>query len=320
MHPAIKQLRRKLVYRGLSGAISMARALPDAVAFGILPRFGEPIVRQVCGNATIADNLRRAFGGERSEAGIRHLVADYHRHVCHRLVETIRLGGWSRERVLETTEVVGLRYLEAARAEGKGVIIIGGHVGNWEIAGAALARRGLPIWAVGRVQRYGELQAYLAAMRQEHGVGIIPTDSPRRCYRCLREQGLLALLIDVNPRAGGLVVPFFGHPAACAPGPAVLALKTGAPVITMSAQRLRERARYGHGYRHRVVIEPPLPISPTGDQERDVVDHTARFQRALEAAIRRAPEQWIWLYPRWELRSAPSRPEPGRTGCMPGRA
>ena len=106
-------------------------------------------------------------------------------------------------------------------------------------------------------------------------------------------------MIDQRVRQGGLLVPFFGHPASSAPGPAAIALKTDAPVVLIAARRITTpQGRV----RHRVEIQPPIPLIRSGDRERDLLENTARFQLAGEEAIRRAPAQWLWTHRRWGLK------------------
>ena len=95
------------------------------------------------------------------------------------------MGRWSPEQVLAATELEGQEHLEAARAEGRGVIVIGGHLGNWEIGGAGLAQRGFPLSVFSQPQRNSMLQDYLATARRRLGVEMIPRSSLRDCFACL---------------------------------------------------------------------------------------------------------------------------------------
>jgi KDO2-lipid IV(A) lauroyltransferase len=300
-------LKRQVYEHGLNAVMRLAPALPEWAALRLgraLGRLGAVAHPQ---RGLALENLRRAFGQELDEAGLRQLLRRFYEHASLTFFEIIRMGRWSREEAGTATEVVGLEHLEAARALGKGVIVIGGHLGNWEVGGAGLAQRGYPLSVVSQPQRNTLLQDYLAAARRRLDVDLIPRSSLRDCFACLRRNGLLVLMIDQRVREGGILVPFFGHPASSPPGPAAIALKTGAPVVPIAAQRVVGQRG---DIRHRVVIEPPLLLARTGDRERDLLENTARHQLAVEAAIRRCPEQWLWTHRRWGMKVV--KPRRGR--------
>ena len=103
---------------------------------------------------------------------------------------------------------------------------------------------------------------------------------------------MVGILLDQNAsRADGVFAPFFGVPASTSKGLAVLSLRTGAPVVPIFLRRTA-------GGRHFVEVEPAIPVPPDGDP----INYTAAFNRGIEAAIRRAPEQWFWIHRRWKTR------------------
>jgi KDO2-lipid IV(A) lauroyltransferase len=107
---------------------------------------------------------------------------------------------------------------------------------------------------------------------------------------------MVGILLDQNAtRREGVFVPFFGHAASTSRSVALLALRTGTPIVPIFIQR------EGVG-RHRVIVEPPLPLPPSNDLERAIVELTALCTQAIEAAVRRTPEQWLWSHDRWRTR------------------
>jgi KDO2-lipid IV(A) lauroyltransferase len=304
-------LRQRVYLHGLNGVMRLAPALAGPGAQPLARALGRIGGRLHPQRAMALENLRRAFGNELDEAGLRRLRAEFYEHAGLTFFEILQMGRWSAEQVLAATEMEGQEHLEAARAEGRGVIVIGGHLGNWEIGGAGLAQRGFPLSVVSQPQRNSMLQDYLATARQRLGVEMIPRSSLRDCFARLKANGLLVLMIDQRVREGGLLVPFFGHPASSAPGPAAIALKTGAPVVLIAARRVHGP---GGSARHRVEIQPPIPLIRTVDRERDLLENTARFQLAVEEAIRRAPAQWLWTHRRWGLRVVRPRRKRGSPG------
>jgi Kdo2-lipid IVA lauroyltransferase/acyltransferase len=138
-------------------------------------------------------------------------------------------------------------------------------------------------------------------LRRKAGVELI---DKRRAVRpvltALATGRMVGLLLDQNAaRREGVFVPFFGQPASTSRAMAVLALRTGTPVVPIFARREQ-------GARHRVVIHPPLkpPLNSAPDA---VVELTARCTAAIEAAIREAPEQWLWVHSRWRTRPPEER-------------
>lgn len=297
----MSRARDQAYHHGLNALVGLAPRLTDRGAVRWGHALGRAMTRFHPQRGLALGHLRHALGKELGEGEIQRLLGRFSEHVALTLFETIRLGQWGREEVLAATEVVGIEHLEAARAQGKGVILIGGHVGNWEIGGTAMSQRGYPLFVVSQPQRNSMLQEYLANARRRLGIELIPRISLRDCFAVLRRGDILVLMCDQRVREGGLMVPFFGHLAPSAPGPAALALKTGAPVIHTAPERLLDRRTPSGGYVHRLVIDPPIPVTEAGDRERDMLENTARHQQAIETAIRRAPEQWIWTQRRWTV-------------------
>jgi len=132
--------------------------------------------------------------------------------------------------------------------------------------------------------------------RRRSGVELIAKRQALPAMRdALRQGRMVGVLLDQNAsRTEGVFVPFFGIPASTSKALAVLSLRTGAPVVPIYIRR-------GEGGRHRVWADPPIPAPETGD----VADYTAAFNRSIEAAIRRAPEQWFWLHRRWKTEPGP---------------
>lgn len=168
------------------------------------------------------------------------------------------------------------------------------HLGNWELL--ALAHRLTPysLTVVVRPLDSPALQALAERVRRKTGVEII---AKRRALgavlSALAAGRIVGILLDQNAtRREGVFVPFFGRPASTSRALAVLALRTGAPIVPIFARR-------EPGGRHRVSVHPVLPVPETNDPERAVVELTAACARTIEGAIRETPEQWLWMHDRW---------------------
>ena len=169
------------------------------------------------------------------------------------------------------------KVVEEALAEGKGAIVISGHVGNWEMLGQAVAAAGFPVTTIATPFYDPRLTRWMNEWRTQLGLKILwrEGNSGKAILRVLRQNELMGFLIDQNTKTAGDYVPFFGRPAFTPTIPAAISLRTGAPVIFCWHQRLTER---------------------------------------LEAVIRQAPEQWVWMHRRWRSKrglllaaSGPSR-------------
>lgn len=188
-------------------------------------------------------------------------------------------------------EVRGMEYLEAGVRMGRGVVLMTGHFGNFELLGAWLGRT-FPVDFLVKPLSNPHVERWLAARRAKAGVGSLSTHgSLKRVYQSLRAGRCVAMLADQDARRAGVFVPFMGQPASTPAGPARLALATGAPIVMGFPVRQPDG-------RHILELEPPQLPGPEGADavERLTAWHTSR----LEAWVRRFPHQWFWLHRRWK--------------------
>lgn len=290
-------LRHRIEYLGYRLAMGVLRLVPEAVAL----RFGEGmgwlagVVFRIRWRTARA-HLLQAFP-ERSEAWRRRVARRCFRHLGREAVATFRLARLGAEGIRMRTEVVGLDALEEAAAKGGGVIVVTGHLGNWEVGGASVAARGLTLDVVVQRQRNPLFDADLNRNRERLGMTVIERgDAPRKVLRSLRRGRVVAILGDQNIRHGGVFVDFFGRPASTAKGVAVFALRTGSPIFLGVA-----RTRPGFPPRYQVRLER-VAYHPTGDRGVDELGLTEAHTRHLERWIRETPEQYFWQHRRWKTR------------------
>ena len=185
------------------------------------------------------------------------------------------------------------RVLDAALEEGKGAVLISGHIGNWELLGQAAAASGYPIATVAKPSYDPRVTRWLQKWRTTHGLQLVWRDehnAGKSILSTLRRNRLMAFLIDQNTKTAGEFVPFFGRPAFTPTTPAAIALRTGAPIIFAWHRR---RAKC-----HEMSFER-IQYTPSGDRKHDVSALTMMLNDRVESAIRGAPEQWVWLHARW---------------------
>jgi Kdo2-lipid IVA lauroyltransferase/acyltransferase len=281
----------------------MAAPLPAPVALAMGRRLGDLVALLLPGRRRVAlANLATAFPGLPAAAR-RRLARGSWQHLGMTLVELARLLGRPLQATLDELTLDGLEHLRHVMDEHGRALVLTAHLGNWEYLTAAHRLTGYPLSVVVRPLDWPVLDAGAAAMRRKTGVALIDKRGALRpVLDALRRGGLVGILLDQNAaRREGVFVPFFGRTASTSRSLALLALRTGAPVVPIFIHREAPG-------RHRVVIEAPLARPRVNDPEQAVVELTARCTQTIEAAIRRTPEQWLWSHDRWRTRQPAGAP------------
>jgi KDO2-lipid IV(A) lauroyltransferase len=221
-------------------------------------------------------------------------------------IETAILPRYGKDTILELFGACPTWHVvEEAMAEQKGVILVAGHLGNWELSGAYCAARGIDIEAVVRQQENPLFDGYLSRTRQRIGFKpIYDGDAVRRVPRALRNKAMVAFVMDQG--AAGLAstwVKFFGRFAKTPRGAATFALRLGSPVIFLVALREPDGSFVAHFER--------VPVHETGDKSADVDRIVADCTSVLERWVRKAPEQYFWHHRRWKHQRPNTPPELG---------
>lgn len=304
--PAGVAPRYRIEFWALRALSWVVLVLPERVALGLGSVLGwslGSLLRVRRGD--VDRHLRIAFP-DRESAWRRRVARGSYRHFAREAVMTIRLPQMRREEIVERTEVVGFEALNDAIARGGGAILISGHLGNWEVAAAAMAARGVPMDVAAHLQKNPLFYRHLVGLRNRLGLTVIVKNEAFRLVpRALANGRVVALIADQNIRKRGVFVDFFGEEAATAKGPALFALRSGAPMFLGVA--LREPgypSKPGYPSRYRVIIEPiPAPEGARG--EASIRELTQKHVSGLEALIREAPEQYFWQHRRWKTRPEP---------------
>jgi KDO2-lipid IV(A) lauroyltransferase len=243
---------------------------------------------------------------DRKPAEITRIARAAYAHLGRTSIETAILPSYSQSEIIGLFESVhGWDLVEERLARGNGLMLVTGHLGNWELGGAYLAARGVPIDAVARHMANPLFDRYLTATRERIGMTVVhDEDAVRRVPRSLRSGRAVAFLVDQG--AVGLAstwVPFFGRYAKTPRGPAVFALRLGTPVVFGTALR-QPSGRYQLHFE-------PIEVTDTGDREADVDRIVADYTAVLERWVRRAPEQYLWHHRRWKHQRPGTPPELG---------
>jgi KDO2-lipid IV(A) lauroyltransferase len=217
------------------------------------------------------------------------------------LIDVARGRHWTRDDIRARVDVEGMEIGNAAMGGGKGVAVLGLHMGSFEVIPRAAPAYGFPLTVIGRPVANRLFAAELLRQRQSTGAEmLLHRDVLPKMLRAVKKGRAVAVLNDqYTRRSRGVFVPFLGVRASTSLGLAVLALRSGAPVVPVYVVRV------GPDH-HRMVIRPPLETPDTGDRRKDAEILTTRANEALGEIIRAHPEQWMWSHRRF--RHSPDLP------------
>ena len=224
-------------------------------------------------------------------------VLAFYRHFGLLCIEIARQSRTSQQFLRDNVSFHGREHADAALAKGKGALMLAGHFGSWELA---LAASGALRYNIGIV--FKEIKSPLAQyaidrLRNAHGVlGIPRRNSIFQILRQLRKNGMIGFVLDQNVTdEEGVFVEFFGRPACTMPGLAVIAQRTGAPVVPVLFYRDADLRR------HHIEFLAEVPwVDVPGNPEEALRVNTARYTKILEQAISQRPDQWLWVHKRWK--------------------
>jgi KDO2-lipid IV(A) lauroyltransferase len=242
-------------------------------------------------------NLELAFP-EKPAAEREQILRRLYRNLGWLLGEFCEMPKYTRENTQGFLRSEGLEHYLAARERGKGVLIVTGHLGAWELSSFYHSLMGYPMSIVIRRLDNARVDRLVNAIRCLHGNRVLHKDDfARGLLAAMRQGETVGILMDTNMTPPqGVFVPFFGRPACTASGLARVALKTGAAVLP--GFMVWEEAERKYVLR----FGEEIPVIATGDDEADAMANTARFTAVIEEWVRRYPEQWLWVHRRWKTR------------------
>jgi KDO2-lipid IV(A) lauroyltransferase len=294
----LKALGRSIGYWALRGILILMPLLPLRVVQAIGRVIGDLIRAASKRRRRIANrNLRAAFGDELDERQREAIARGCFRQFGMFVFECMKFATMADAQVDPLVEVDATTeaILRDVLAQGRSVIFVSAHYGNFELAARWVAMHGHEVLVVVRAARDARTTDLMTRLRRRNGMVAIRRDlAARPMMASLRSGGCVAILADQN--ADDVIVPFFGRPTGTVDGPARLALQTGVPIVVGMCQRLS-------GGRFRLVVEGVVRPDPAAEKSGEVLRISAELNRLIEGAIRRAPEQWLWFHNRW--RSSP---------------
>jgi KDO2-lipid IV(A) lauroyltransferase len=239
-------------------------------------------------------NLRRVhgpgFGGFALERAVAATFDSYGRY----WYELFRLPRETPQWVQAHFRGPGEEHIAAATAAGRGAVVALPHLGSWDLAGAWLAGRGYAVTVVAEVIEPPELFDWFVQTRVALGMRVVPLgrDAGAAMLAALRNNETICLLADRDLTGEGIEVEFFGERTTLPAGPAMLALRSGAPLIPTGCYFLPNDAGEAR-------IGPPIPTTRTGRLRDDITRITQELAHRFEALIRAAPDHWHLMQPNW---------------------
>ena len=281
-----------MIYWGHVLGTFLMRFVPLNLAYRLVA-FGTPLWLQLFARGYLrraTDNMRQVLGPQCDPKEASRVTQRAFANYARYMVDLVRLPHVKPRELIDNIRVDGWEHVDAAYDYGKGVVFATGHIGNWDMAGAAFAARGKTVSALVETLQPAKWNERVQRTRTAAGVKAIPIENgPRDMLAALRKREGLAVLVDRPLQSDGVPVTFFGKLTRVPGGAATLALRTGSPVVPAALVRNPQ----GGGYV--ALIGPPI-VGERGDDASEVMQ---RIMSWLEGIIRRYPDQWFMFRQMW---------------------
>jgi KDO2-lipid IV(A) lauroyltransferase len=244
--------------------------------------------------STVKNNLKKAFPSY-DRHRINMIAFGSYKSFMITFMEILYLPVMKKSEIQSVVEFNNLSFIKEKYNEGKGVIMLGAHFGNWEyLALSGAAQADIPFSVIVKPQRNSLVTNWLDKQRIKFNNKIVPLGiSVRQIYKELKDKKIVAMVADQRGPEEGIRINFMGRKAAVYPGPAILALKTGAPIIFGVAVRQPD-------FTYRTELEVISTDNLPENEELKVIELSQRHTNALEKYITMYPEQWLWMHKRWK--------------------
>ena len=291
----IKAIRNRVFYYIIRSIIWLLRLMPRRLGIFCMRILARVLV-------VTAGSMRRktirhlnmVFEKQKSASEIKTMARQVFIHLCTVLVDILRQPKMSTETINSLVTAEGQECISQAMQNGRGVILLTGHFGNWELVGAWLAHNGTPLHAIGTPLFNPELDRLLVDIRNSSGIiNIARGKATREIIRSLKKGEAVGMLIDQDTKVPGVFVNFFDRPTFTPVGAAQLAKKLEVDIIPIFMY-LKDDLTY------HVECGPPLDLQRTDNEEEDLFNNTQKCSDACERIIKRFPEQWVWMHKRWK--------------------
>ena len=246
-------------------------------------------------NKISLDNIRHSFGDYMGKSDITKLYRQVLVHFGQMLFEVPHILRLKQRNLYKYVSLEGENNLLQAIKKGKGVFILTGHFVNWELIAAAVALRFGQLAVVARPSNNRSLNRLIYELRSRFRTEVIPKQNGmRKIFTSLKKNKLIAILLDQNVDwYNGVFVNFLGRQACVNKGLALMALRTGSPVIPVFPVKQKDG-------RYKIIIGEEVTLIRTGDKTMDVEENTALFTKIIEKQVKEHPDHWFWFHRRWK--------------------
>jgi len=243
----------------------------------------------------VTRNLKFAYS-EWADEEVYRVSRKVFRNLGIAILEILQMAFFSKEDFLQNIRIRGEEHLFDAVAGGKGIIIISAHLGNWEAASLfSPCYFGYPVTVVVRKIESGIINRWILKLRTRFGNSIIDKEGALpEMMQTLRSGKILAMMIDQGTtKSEGVELLFYGKKVTVTPAAAMLALRCKSPVLPVFCIREEDQ-------KLAIIIEPPVQLVRTKDLRDDLKTNTQIMTDVIEKAVRKYPDQWLWLHKRWK--------------------
>jgi KDO2-lipid IV(A) lauroyltransferase len=285
-----------IIYLHLKGFSLFVNLLPEGFALWVGRQLGNVVYYLDLEHRKVAiQNLQIAFGQEKSKAEMRSIAKKNFQNLGMMAVEFFRIPGMDTETYKKKVEMEGVDEALKVLDKKKGGLLLLGHFGNWELMALMSKVIEKPILVIAKSIKQKKIDQWITKIRKEVGLELIPPkNATTKVIQALSQNQVVGILFDQRgKRRKGIWADFFGRKVPTTSGLAVMALRSGAPVLPVFMIR--------NGFqKHRLIVKEPLELIHTGDFRKDVEANTQLFNDTLESIIRQYPDQWLWIHRRWE--------------------
>jgi phosphatidylinositol dimannoside acyltransferase len=287
----------QIVYFAYVALSRLALALPEGIAYGVARGAGAVAARISKKKTFVARNLAHITGKPADSAEVRALVEEAFKSYARYWLETFRLVREGREFFLERFFCKNEHHLDEVLGRGKGVVVVVGHLGNWDAAGAWVGARGNRLVTVAEVLRPRRMFEFFADHRARLGMTIFAAErgATIKLIKAVEEGAIVAILGDRDLKGRGPEVEFFGEGVTLPAGPASVALRAGVPLLVAGVYGILQ-SDGRRGWEAEISAPIELPESRGPDAVKEVTQQVARH---LEEFIARRPEEWHVFQPFW---------------------
>ncbi len=288
----MKNIIEYILFLGLSyftGLIGLKLSRKFSFCIAFLFYYFIPIRKK-----TVLENLTNAFP-EYPEAKIKKIAFDSYRSFSIALVEILYMPFLTEDEMGKMVECINSDLIIEKFNDKNGVILLSAHYGNWEYVAASVGIQvGIPLKVVVKPQRNPYVTNWLNKVRTKWKNEVVSLGiSIRQIYKELKEKNVVAMAADQRGPAEGIRVNFFGRKVSIYPGPAILSLKTNAPIIYGINVRKP-------GFSYKTYLYEIDKNNLPGNEEEKIIELSQRHASYLEKVIRENPEQWLWMHKLWK--------------------